>query len=125
MNKKTEERKRKQTTHLIYTGLIMLILLGLMKFIPMEVYGKEILFDASAHIALSCYVLYFIWFFIDQNKSWRIPYFMFSLVILTLVAIHRIINFKHNDVGLVLGFLIGVISIIIPRWNELKKKLDF
>ncbi len=125
MNKKTEERKRKQTLYLIYTGLIMLILLALLKYLPMNVYGENILFDASAHIALACYILYFIWFFIDQNKSWRIPYFIFSLAVLIVISVYRIIDFKHNDVGLILGFLVGIVSILIPRWKEVKKKLDF
>jgi len=118
-------RKRKQIRWLIWTGIIMLIGLFFLKIIPMELFGEDILFDASAHITLTVFVLYLVWFYVDQNKSWRNSYLVFSLVVLTLVALQRIVVEKHDGTGLLLGFILSVIAILVPRWNKLKNKFDF
>ena len=118
-------RKRKQVRWLIWTGIIMLIGLFFLKIIPMEIYGEDILFDASAHITITVFILYILWFYIDQNQKWRIPYLIFSLVVLSIVSIHRIINMEHDGTGLLLGFILSIIAIMIPRWNKLKNKFDF
>lgn len=118
-------RKRKQIRWLIWTGIIMAIGLFFFKIIPMEIYGQNILFDASAHITITMFILYFVWFYIDQNKTWRVPYLIFSLVVLAIVSMHRILVQAHNGTGLILGFLLSVIAIMIPRWSKLKNKFEF
>ncbi len=107
---------------LIYTAVLMAIGLFLFKFIPMKIYGKDILFDASMHITVAFFILYILFLFI-KDKSWRISYFVFALFILLVISIQRIISNKHNDIGLLIGIIISMISIIIPRWKEVKKHL--
>lgn len=115
----------KQLRWIFWTALIMGIGLILLKYIPMYLFGKRILFDASLHFTLATFCLYILFFFIDQNKKWRIPYFIFSIGVLTTISIHRIIANQHNGIGILLGFLISTIAIIIPRWKQIKKKLKF
>ncbi len=107
------------------TLILMIAGLVFLKFIPMEVYGYDILFDASAHFVIVAFVLYAIYFFIDQNKSWRIPYFVFAFVVLGVVSIQRININAHNDIGLLLGLLIVVFSIGISHWMDIRGKIDF
>lgn len=103
----------------------MLIGLFLFKFYPMSIYGKDILFDASMHIILASLILYILYLFIDQNKSWKIPYLIFCIFIITIISIQRIIVNAHNDIGIFIGILISVISITIPNWNNIKNKINF
>ena len=95
------------------------------KFLPMKIFGSNILYDASFHITLSIFCLYIVWFFIDQNISWRIPYFIFSVLVLFVVSVQRILVDAHNDIGLLLGLVIGVFSIYIAERKSLKGKIDF
>lgn len=125
---KVENKRRKinsQITKLVSTALLMTLSLFLFKFIPMQIYGKNILFDASMHITLACFFLYFIYFFIDQDKSWKIPYLIFSFAVLTIISIQRILVNAHNDIGLLIGLLISLFSIAIPNWSQLKNRIDF
>ncbi|MFH1787544.1 MAG: hypothetical protein ABH811_02025 [archaeon] len=115
----------KQLKKIILTAMIMTIGLLLLKFIPMEFFGSEILFDASMHFVIVSFCLYILYFFIEKNKTWRIPYFIFAAAVLIVVSIHRIISNKHNDLGLLLGLIISIIAILIPRWNKLKKRFKF
>ena len=66
-----------------------------------------------------------LYFFIDQNRTWRVPFFVFALAVLTVISIQRILDNAHNDVGLILGLLISVVSILLPRWKEIRKKISF
>ncbi len=118
-------RKNKQIFQIILTGIIMAVGLILLKWIPMEIYGRNILSDASMHITIACFILYIIYFFIDQNKSWRIPYLLFAFMVLIIISVQRIFANAHNDVGLLGGFLISIIAILLPRWGELKKYFKF
>jgi hypothetical protein len=119
------KKEKKQVSILIYTAILMAILLFIFKFIPMKIYGKDILFDASMHITVACFILYLIYFFIDQNKNWRVPYFIFCFMILTIISLQRIITYSHDDVGLLLGLIISAISIILPQWRQIRKKIQF
>ena len=103
----------------------MVIGLVLFKYIPMMIYGNDILFDASSHIVWTSWALYIIWFFIDQNKSWRIPYLILSAAILILMGVQRIIAHQHNEVGIMLGLLVAFFAMVIPRWKEFTKELRF
>ena len=120
-----EERILNQIEKIIISGIVMGVGLILFKYIPMNIYGKDILFDASAHIVWMIFLLYIIWFFIDQNKTWRIPYLILSAGILIVVSIQRILTNNHNLYGLFLGFLIGIIGIGISQWRVIKNKIDF
>jgi membrane-associated phospholipid phosphatase len=103
----------------------MAIGLILFKYIPMAIWGKYILFDASSHIVWTSWGLYVFWFFIDQKKSWRIPYFILCGIVLVIMGIQRIIVGAHNEVGLMLGLAVAGVAIIIPRWKEFRRNLEF
>jgi len=106
-------------------GSVMVIGLILFKLIPMEIFGKDIKYDASAHITITMFLLYTIWFFIDQNKSWRTVFLIFGLVVLSIVAIQRILVDAHNDVGLLGGLLLSVFAIVYSQKKYFKDKFRF
>ncbi|MDO8623589.1 MAG: hypothetical protein Q7R52_05055 [archaeon] len=110
---------------LFSTALLMGIGLVLFKYIPTYLFGTNILFDASMHIVVASFILYLLYFFVDQNKSWRIYYLIFSLAVLIIISIQRIISNNHNDIGLLFGIVISIVSIMIPRWKELNRKFKF
>jgi hypothetical protein len=116
---------KQQLIWLLWTAIIMTVGLILFKYIPMYIYGKNILFDASSHVVWTSWGLYVIWFFIDQKKSWRIPYFILAAVVLIIMSIQRIIAQKHNEIGIILGLTIAAIAIVLPRWKEFKKGVEF
>lgn len=103
----------------MFVGLI------LFKLIPMQVFGDDIKFDASAHITITMFALYVVWFFIDQNKSWRTIYFVFSLVVLAIVSIQRILVDAHNDIGLLGGLIVSIAAIIYSQRKYFKNKFKF
>jgi hypothetical protein len=116
---------KKQIKWILLTGLIMVIGLLLFKYLPMDIYGKGILIDASAHIVIACFILYILWFFVDQNKDLKIPYLIFSFAVIVIISLQRIVGGKHDEFGLILGLLISVISIGLPRMKEIKRGLKF
>ncbi len=118
-------KTERQIIWIFLTGVIMLTGLILFKYIPMSIYGQNILFDASAHVVWTMFILYFGWFFIDQDKNMRIFYFIISVGILVIISIQRIIAHEHNEVGILLGFLVGSLGILIPRWKEFLRNLEF
>ena len=103
----------------------MVIGLIFFKYLPMYLSEGNILYDASYHVLFTILLLYILWFFIDQKKSWRIPYFIFSGVLIIIVSLQRIIVQEHNEVGIILALLIGAVSIIIPRWKEFMGGVKF
>jgi hypothetical protein len=103
----------------------MVIGLLIFKYLPMYIYGKDILFDASAHLVVACFILYIFWFFVDQNNNLRIPYLIFSFAILVIISLQRIVREKHDEIGLILGLIISVIAIYLPRAKEMKRGLKF
>jgi hypothetical protein len=116
---------RQQIIWVIWTTVIMVVGLILFKYIPMYIYGKDILFDASSHMAWTSWGLYVFWFFIDQKKSWRVPYFALSAVILMIMGVQRIVVGAHNEIGVMLGLAVVGIAIIIPRWKEFKEGIKW
>lgn len=110
-------RKEGQIKKIIFTFVLMLIGLYSFKWYPMSVYGNDILFDASAHIVFSSFILYILYFSIEQNKNWRIPFFLFSFLVLMVISFQRIQENAHNNFGILLGLLIALISIAIPYWK--------
>jgi NADH:ubiquinone oxidoreductase subunit 2 (subunit N) len=122
---KIHKRTRQQIKILVTAGLIMFLGLLVFKLIPMLIWGNDILFDASAHITIAIFVLYTLWFFIDQNQQWRIPYFIFSGLVLFIISIQRIMVSAHNDVGLLAGLIISLFAIYISQNKKINKKLEF
>lgn len=120
-----KKRVNKQLKILWKAALIMFFGLLFLKYLPMKIYGENILFDASAHITVSIFALYVIWFFIDQNKKWHLPFFIFSALVLFVVALQRINVNAHNDIGLLLGLLISVGAIIYSQFDYFKGKFKF
>jgi hypothetical protein len=110
---------------LVIAAAIMALGLLLLKFAPMGIWGNDILFDASMHLTITIFVLYVLWYFIDQNRGWRIPFFIFSLVVIAIVSLQRIVAGAHDDVGLLLGLAISVFAIIVSKWNYFAKRLSF
>ncbi len=101
-------------------GVIVLVGLVLFKYIPMQNYGNEILFDASAHVVIAIFILYLGWFFIPDIKKQKKLYFCLSLLILFLVSIQRIYVGEHNFIGVLKGIGIGVVGILITNVDKLK-----
>lgn len=122
MRMKKEEAQLKK---IILVEITTIVLLVILKYIPMFIFGPDILFDASAHIAVLIFFSYLGWLFIDQNKSWRIPYFILVAAILIIVAIQRIFSQNHNEIGILLGIGIGLTSIIIGEHKKILEKLRF
>ncbi len=119
MNKKDKIQK------IIIAGIVSLFGIIFLKYIPMKIFGQNILFDASSHITTTIFILYICWFFIENNKTWRIPFFIASASILTIVAFQRIITNNHDDIGILLGFFIGALSIYISNWKTIHNKIKF
>lgn len=95
-----------------------------LKALPMLVWG-DILYDASMHLTIAIFVLYILWFFIDQDRKWRVPFFVFSAVVLTIISLQRIESNAHNDIGLLLGLLVSTISIYLGNPKAFHKYLEF
>jgi len=133
--KETKERKKEnqrlalhtkqQLIWIAYTTVLMIVGLALFKYLPMYLFDSNILYDASYHVLFTILLLYILWFFIAQKKSWRIPYFIFSGALIIIVSLQRIIAQEHNEVGIILALLIGAISIVIPRWKEFMGGVKF
>lgn len=133
--KKTTKKKQKedkivfhtkqQLIWIAYTTLLMIVGIALFKYLPMYLFDNNILYDASYHVLFTILLLYILWFFIDQKKSWRIPFFIFSGALIIIVSLQRIIAHEHNEVGIILALIIGAISIIVPRWKEFMGGVKF
>ena len=110
---------------LLIAGFCMLFGLLIFKFLPMRIFGEEILFDASMHITTVIFVLYVFWYFVDQDKNLRIVYLFLAFMILVIVSVQRIYSDAHNDVGLLAGLVISLTSIIFSRWKYFNGKFSF
>lgn len=106
---------------IIYSALIMLVGLIILKYIPMQIFGKDILFDASQHIVVAGFILYLGYVIIGYKDKIMIPYYFLSFMVLTFIAIQRIITNAHNDIGLILGLIVVTLGILIPQWKEVMK----
>lgn len=97
----------------------------LFKYLPMSLFGRDILFDASAHIAWAVFVLYVLWFFVDQEKRLHTPFLIVSAMVLMVIAFQRLLDNAHNDIGLLGGFVLGLAAIGAAEWATVKKRLNF
>lgn len=91
----------------------------------MYAFGASILFDASAHITSAMFGLYVLWFFVDQEPKLRTPFFVLCAVFLTVISVQRISANAHNDIGLLGGFVISIVSIYIANPRLFKNKFEF
>ncbi|MBI2984082.1 MAG: phosphatase PAP2 family protein [Candidatus Kerfeldbacteria bacterium] len=110
---------------ILTAGVVIAIGLIVLKYIPMAIWGPSILFDASGHLSGAIFVLYVLWFFVDQNKRWRLPFIIFAAFVLVVISLQRIVANAHNDVGLLLGLLVGLSAIGVAEWKTIRKRLDF
>jgi hypothetical protein len=116
---------RQKIGALTKAGSVMVLCLVLLKLLPMQLFGNNIEFDASAHITITMFFLYILWFFIDQNKSWRIIYFIFALMVLSIISLQRILVHAHNDIGLLLGLILSSIAIVYSQKKYFNDKFKF
>lgn len=110
---------------LVTAAVIMSLGLILFKFVPMSIFGRDILFDASMHLTVAIFALYVVWYFVDQNKIWRLPFFILAFAVIIIVSVQRIVANAHNDLGLLAGFIISAVAIIISRWKYFRDKFEF
>ncbi|MBS3077178.1 hypothetical protein J4233_02800 [Candidatus Pacearchaeota archaeon] len=122
---KKELSLERKILSLAIAAVIMALGLLLFKFVPMSLFGRDILFDASMHLTIAIFILYVVWYFVDQNKNWRAPYFFLSLTVIVIISVQRVLVNAHNDVGLLVGFAISAIAIIISRWRYFQGKFEF
>ena len=122
---KKELSLERKILSLAIAAVIMALGLLLFKFVPMSLFGRDILFDASMHLTIAIFILYVVWYFVDQNKNWRAPYFFLSLTVIVIISVQRVLVNAHNDVGLLVGFAISAIAIIISRWRYFQCKFEF
>ena len=99
--------------------------LFLLKLVPMVLWGAMIEFDASFHVTVTILVLYILWFFIDQNPRWRAPFIVVATGIVVIVAVQRLLVDAHNDIGILLAFVIGVIAIGSAEWGSIHDRISF
>jgi hypothetical protein len=104
----------------LIASMIILIGLILFKYIPMWNYGSDILFDASAHIAITIFILYLGWFFVNKTQKSRIIYLEICFLVLVLIGIQRIEVMEHNFIGVVKGAVIGIIGILIANFEKIR-----
>lgn len=119
------KEQKTQIKKIITAAIFMVLGLLLLKYLPMQIWGAYITFDASQHITTACLALYILWFFIDQNRSWCIPFFIFSALILFVISVQRLLVHAHSDIGLALGLLVSLVSIGIAERKYLKNKVKF
>ncbi len=110
---KMKKLNKNQLKKILSTAIFMAIGLLLFKYLPMYIYGSDILFDASQHVTLTIFVLYAIWHFVPKTKKWLLPFYIFSAAILVIISIQRIFIQAHNEAGILLGITISAISIFI------------
>ena len=117
--------RRQKILSLLVCYVLMISGLLLFKFIPMYFYGANILFDASAHVVFTSFVLYCGWYFIDRHATLRIPYLLLAMSILVVLSIQRLLVGAHNDVGILLGWGISVVAIVVSRWRYFHREIGF
>jgi hypothetical protein len=122
---KTENHVKKKIRWIILTTVIMIFGLILFKYIPMYIYGNNILYDASSHIIWTSWGLYVLWLLISPKRFWKAIYFIIAGAVIVIMAIQRINVGAHNILGVVLGLAIAAIAIEIPRWNEFSGGVKF
>jgi hypothetical protein len=56
-----KRRPEHHLPHIATAGAITAVGLILLKYFPMSVWGEDILYDASGHIAIAVFILYVLW----------------------------------------------------------------
>jgi hypothetical protein len=106
------------------TIFIMIIGLLIFKYLPMFIFGSNILFDASLHVIFISLVLYVLYLTVEDHKQLRMAYLLFSIVVLVGIGIQRYVAFKHDLFGIIMGLVISYIAIMLPlrRKRKIVKK---
>ena len=115
------EKLRRILLSIVIAGAGIVIL----KIIPMMVWGVGIEFDASLHVTTTIISLYVIWFFIDQNPRWRVPFFMVATGVVLIVAIQRLLVDAHSDIGVLLAIVLGLGAVMTAEWHDIRDKISF
>jgi len=101
-------------------AFLMFLFILIFKYFPMFLFGNDILFDASLHITITIFILYLIYLLIYRKKEFRFPYFLMCFSILLAVSVQRISVGAHSIIGISLGILISLTSIILANWKYVK-----
>lgn len=110
---------------LVVSALLMAIGILIFKYLPMHIWGPAIEFDASLHVTVAVFVLYIAWYFVDQNPRWHTPFFVFAALVVAIVAAQRLLVDAHNDIGVLAGIVLSLVSIALSRWASVRKKIHF
>ncbi|MEX0930314.1 MAG: phosphatase PAP2 family protein [Candidatus Paceibacterota bacterium] len=103
----------------------MVLGIGLFKYTPIALWGNGIQFDASLHVTTTIFFLYVIWYFIDQNKRWRVPFFIVSTGLVVVISVQRLFAEAHNEVGILLAFALSAVAITLSRPAYFRKHITF
>lgn len=127
--KRKNEREKltfSQKLHRIVTSIFVAAVgLLLFKLAPMVMWGTMIEFDASFHVTAAILGMYVLWFFIDQNPRWRLPFITIATGVVLVVAIQRMLVDAHSDLGILLAIVIGVIAVGCAEWESINEKVSF
>ena len=104
----------KKADSILLCAFLMILGLIFLKYIPMFIYGKDILSDASAHLTITFFVLYVVWNFVD-NKKFKQIFFILAFFVLIFVSYQRVLVGAHNTIGLLLGTIVSLISISLSN----------
>ncbi len=88
----------------------MAVFLILFKYYPMDLFGEDILFDASMHVTVTIFFLFSIWMFVPR-KIYGKYFLSFATFIVLLMSIQRIMVGKHDYIGVSLGVILSCFSI--------------
>lgn len=120
-----KQKRKDQILSLIICFMVMLVGIVTLKFIPERLFGADITFDASLHVTATIFILYTLYFFVDQNIVWRYIYVVGGIVLTAVIAIERIVAGAHDSYGVMLALGISLGGIILSRWSFFKKRLTF
>lgn len=108
-------RRNKNLVKIILVSVFMFVGILVLKFLPMKIFGPDILFDASLHLTATILILYSIWLFIEHEKKNKL--FLIGVIIVTaLVSLQRILVQAHDIAGLLGGYFISLASIGLAEY---------
>ncbi len=89
----------------------------------MDIWGENILFDASLHLTSTIFILYAVWLFIEGFEKFRKVYLILALLVVVVMSIQRIVAGEHNVFGLLLALVISLFGIVVSRRDYLERFL--
>lgn len=109
-----KKENKKNVKRLVITAIFIFIFIALLKFIPMDSYGQNIKFDASLHLSATIFILYSLWIFF-WKRNFSKTFLAIAIVSVAVVSFQRIYVGAHDLFGLVSGFLLSAISIVLAE----------